>query len=872
MLHNVRLSGAIGCGSLGWVVTLLLLAWYGPTPGLGQGVELVPQVRVLVHSPNLAVAHNTPGYWPVVCVIENASAQPHTVEVRCPHSDTAGGANWRALRRVQVEPQSTARVTLWLLAPVVPQHALQFVVDGRPVSATWTIGSPSPGAGFAGPAPRVLASSDAGRWTRRLVFGDPWAHASSTGGMPPPRRFELTEPSQRTIGGIGYPGIGSGPLPLTAPATAPFPSAGAYAGPPGAESHSARELVLSVWDLPAHAWDTHWLSYSAFQGMVLTPKDWDEATADVKEAIIRWVCCGGVLLFLDVQSGTPWEKRDSATTAPEGSVSIERPSVVLEDFDAAALRLLQERLWSGWKIGRPDDPAEEAMFQAALERRRRILATFPTTDALAAVLVNRSGGCKPPVKSQWHRDWLESPVGQLRAIPCVFGEVHYVPAKSSRMAVDYARNAVAIGIVVNALLTDWATKVELRFRVASELEQHRHLLERTFEGVRGLGVPVLGFFLLLLFFSVLIGPIAIGLLSRFRRRIWLLWVVPAVAFAASLVVFLYGFLAEGVSARIAIRALTVLDERQHRATTLGVLALYSPITPPGGVHFDYDTELTFLSQWLRPDLDYRYRHTGGLHPPLLRGGESREVTVDWTYMQHLVSGWVLPRFPEYVLVRRSEVRRERIHFRRDGERLFAANGLGCPVRYLLVCDTHGDWWRGDDLAAGAEVELQRLDPPPDYQQAALAVRDNPDQCVALSRLGLPPPATGRADWPEADKPLAEPSFTPGDAGGTRVADRSSLRCPGMLGDWLVQGDSAGAGRPWVAALLAPDGPKPHGELTPPAPHGGLTPPAPVRDLLCPGRYLAELDESRFLASGLRWVKLRDERCWVLGIFDPPRQP
>jgi hypothetical protein len=75
--------------------------------------------------------------------------------------------------------------------------------------------------------------------------------------------------------------------------------------------------------------------------------------------------------------------------------------------------------------------------------------------------------------------------------------------------------------------------------------------------------------------------------------------------------------------------------------------------------------------------------------------------------------------------------------------------------------------------------------------------------------------------------------------------------PGTLHNWLVLGSGGSGLRHWSAELLAEDGPKAH-------------------QLLCPGRYLAELEESRFLGPGLRWVKSREERCWVLGIFDPPR--
>jgi hypothetical protein len=370
--------------------------------------------------------------------------------------------------------------------------------------------------------------------------------------------------------------------------------------------------------------------------------------------------------------------------------------------------------------------------------------------------------------------------------------------------------------------------------------------------VQGIGVPVLGFFVILLLFSALIGPVTLFVLGRFKRRIWLIWVVPVIALTGSLVVFLYGFLAEGVSARIGVRALTVLDERHHRASTLGVLAIYSPITPPGGIQLDYDTEPTFFETAGEYDPYGRYGPYGpyGRRYYARRASQPRQTMVDWSEKQHLVSGWVVPRVTEYATVRRCEVRRERLELRRDGGRLFAANGLGCGVRKLLLCDHDGRWWSADSLPAGQEIELQPCDPPAEYQSAV----DIWKAPWSRWRTPIPPTPPGHIINPPDERigPPSDVFVRPGETKPTIERPLSlPIFFPGTLHNWLVLGSGGSGLRHWSAELLAEDGPKAH-------------------QLLCPGRYLAELEESRFLGPGLRWVKSREERCWVLGIFDPPR--
>jgi hypothetical protein len=208
---------------------------------------------------------------------------------------------------------------------------------------------------------------------------------------------------------------------------------------------------------------------------------------------------------------------------------------------------------------------------------------------------------------------------------------------------------------------------------------------------KGLGVPVRGLFLLILLFAVAIGPVNLIVLSRKKRRIWMLWTTPVISLITCLAVFGYATFAEGWTRHARIEGLTLLDERTHRATTIGWTAFYSSLTPGDGLHFDYETELT-------PQI---------ASTPLT--GTPR--TVDWTHDQHLASGWMTARVPAHFMLRKSEVRRDRITVRRGvSDSLSVVNGLGADISQFWLANRDGAIYSGTDIPAGAEAELvSRMD-------------------------------------------------------------------------------------------------------------------------------------------------------------------
>ncbi len=224
-------------------------------------------------------------------------------------------------------------------------------------------------------------------------------------------------------------------------------------------------------------------------------------------------------------------------------------------------------------------------------------------------------------------------------------------------------------------------------------------------------VPVRGLFLLVLVFGIAIGPLNVWLLSRYRRRIWLWWNVPAISALTCLAVFCYSLVSEGWTSRGKTATLTVLDERCHRATTIGYVSYYCPLTPSGGLRFGVDTEVSLLARHERPMYRAYGREEGDLR------------LVDWTSQQHLTSGWAMARVPAYFEIRKNEDRRERLSIQpAAGGSLKVVNALGADIRQLCVADAAGRVFEGRDIPAGAE---RTLTPAPGAAKAGTGVSPAP---------------------------------------------------------------------------------------------------------------------------------------------------
>ncbi|MDD5140801.1 MAG: hypothetical protein PHY43_11140 [Verrucomicrobiales bacterium] len=213
-----------------------------------------------------------------------------------------------------------------------------------------------------------------------------------------------------------------------------------------------------------------------------------------------------------------------------------------------------------------------------------------------------------------------------------------------------------------------------------------------FSVVENLKIPVRGIVIIMLTFVIVIGPVNIILLNRRNRRTWMLWTIPAISFVTTLIVFAYSLFREGITPDTRIGGLTVLDQVNQQAATVGVTAFYCPLTPNGGLRFDYETEATPL-----------------IHVGYENSGSRREV--DWTQTQLFRRGWVSARVPAHFHLRKSETRRERLQVIHENGQLSVVNGLGAPVKSLWLADASGKIYQADNIAAGQKARLMPSDQP-----------------------------------------------------------------------------------------------------------------------------------------------------------------
>jgi hypothetical protein len=207
-----------------------------------------------------------------------------------------------------------------------------------------------------------------------------------------------------------------------------------------------------------------------------------------------------------------------------------------------------------------------------------------------------------------------------------------------------------------------------------------------------LGVPIKGLFVLMFLFTLGIGPVNIFVLSRLKRRIWLLWTTPVLSLCTCVAVFGFMLISEGWQGRLRSETLTLLDETTHRATTIGWTGVYSPLTPGEGLHFSRETEVI-------PQRFYE-GEDGGAH----------SCTIDLSEDQHFASGWVEARVPAHFKVRKSELRRERVTLQRERDgRWSMVNGLGAAVLQFWYADAKGQIHAAEGVGPGAKAVLTQTE-------------------------------------------------------------------------------------------------------------------------------------------------------------------
>jgi hypothetical protein len=219
---------------------------------------------------------------------------------------------------------------------------------------------------------------------------------------------------------------------------------------------------------------------------------------------------------------------------------------------------------------------------------------------------------------------------------------------------------------------------------------------KNFPIIDNMSLPTRSLFLIMLIFAILFGPVLLFVLAKYNRRIWLLWLAPSISLVACIIITAYALLSEGITPSVRMEGITLLNEQNRTAVTLGMLGLYSPLTPAGGLHYNTQTELSL--------------YVAGNY----RSGSAKSV--NWTRDQHFGRGWVSARVPTYLQVRKCEVRRERLEIVTHDGKLSVLNGLGAKIEKLWIRNTEGTWLTLETpLQSGAQQALIPLTTPPKHK-------------------------------------------------------------------------------------------------------------------------------------------------------------
>ncbi|MDR3110138.1 MAG: hypothetical protein LBU65_10715 [Planctomycetaceae bacterium] len=209
------------------------------------------------------------------------------------------------------------------------------------------------------------------------------------------------------------------------------------------------------------------------------------------------------------------------------------------------------------------------------------------------------------------------------------------------------------------------------------------------------GIPVRTILVLIIVFAVLIGPVNIFVLTKMKRRIWLLWTVPLTSIAASMLVYGVNYFQEGFLRQTATKTITILNQQREEALTFGFAGYYSTFVPRGGITFDATTEATYSFN----------RNAWGSDLPLL------EMTIQGGGSQNLSRGWIRARLPSYFGIRKAESRRkERLEFNWEGKPT-VTNQLSVDIENVEVVSPDGQTYHASNISAGDKVNLISTNEP-----------------------------------------------------------------------------------------------------------------------------------------------------------------
>ena len=217
------------------------------------------------------------------------------------------------------------------------------------------------------------------------------------------------------------------------------------------------------------------------------------------------------------------------------------------------------------------------------------------------------------------------------------------------------------------------------------------------------GIPARAYLLILVVFSLLIGPANYWFL--WRRRQHVLFVLTAPLISAAFILLLAGYVVagEGLGVRGRAMTLTLLDQARKQAATRASMSLYAAgMTPAGGLRFARDVAVYPIG----PD----------------GNGVRDSQVMDLTEAQRFSAGVIQARAPANLEQLTFRPARERLSFTREGNSVTVVNGLDVMVKTLVYRDGSARYVLERPLPPGGKDVLKvgspnaRLDVPADLPE------------------------------------------------------------------------------------------------------------------------------------------------------------
>ncbi|HEX4413129.1 MAG TPA: hypothetical protein VH107_05830 [Lacipirellulaceae bacterium] len=211
--------------------------------------------------------------------------------------------------------------------------------------------------------------------------------------------------------------------------------------------------------------------------------------------------------------------------------------------------------------------------------------------------------------------------------------------------------------------------------------------------VPGVGMaPVTYFQVLITVFVLLIGPANYWILKRYKRLHLMVLTVPLAAGITTLALFAYAILADGFETRVRADSFTTLDQRTGEAACWSRLSYYSGLAPGNGLSMPTDVTLyPILPAWAGD----------------LSAWEERDI--EWSDEgAQLKQGWLNSRTPTQYLTICARKTPHRIEMLESENKLRVKNQLGAPIKTLVVINSEGNFFLGENIAQDSSASLKTI--------------------------------------------------------------------------------------------------------------------------------------------------------------------